>query len=99
HLHFDHACGLTEKEGDSFVPVFKDTPVYTSAVEWYEMRNPNIRSVNTYWKMNWEPIQDQVKTFKGEIEILDGLKLIHTSGHSDGHSIIVFEDEDNCFIH
>src|SRR5690625_5660646 len=63
------------------------------------MRNPNIRSKNTYWKMNWEPVQDQVETFEDEIEIVDGLKMIHTSGHSDGHAILVFEDQDDCFIH
>ena len=38
--------------------------IYTSQVEWDEMRNPNIRSRNTYWKENWEPVQDQVKTFE-----------------------------------
>src|SRR5690625_1127637 len=69
HLHFDHACGLTKQEGDSFVPVFPEVPIITSTIEWDEMRNPNIRSVNTYWPMNWEPIQDFVKTFENDIQI------------------------------
>lgn len=99
HLHFDHACGLTKPHGDTYIPVFENTPIYTSAVEWNEMKHPNIRSVNTYWKMNWEPIEDQVKTFHDEMEIVEGLKLIHTGGHSEGHSILVFEDGDDCFIH
>ena len=38
------------------------------------MRNPNIRSRNTYWKENWEPIVDQVVTFQQEIEITDEIK-------------------------
>ncbi|MEC5421885.1 MBL fold metallo-hydrolase [Virgibacillus sp. C22-A2] len=99
HLHFDHACGLTKVEGNSYVPVFENATIYTSAVEWNEMRNPNIRSRNTYWKMNWEPIVHQVKTFEKEIEITRGLKMIHTSGHSDGHCIIIFEEKEGCFIH
>lgn len=99
HLHFDHACGLTKKIGNSYVPVFKNTPIYTSAVEWQEMKHPNIRSVNTYWTMNWKPVQDQIRTFEHEIEIVKGLRMIHTGGHSDGHCIIVFEDGDECFIH
>jgi len=99
HLHFDHACGLTKKRGNEYVSIFKNTPIYTSAVEWNEMRNPNIRSINTYWKMNWEPIVKQVVTFENELEIVDGLRIIHTGGHSDGHSIIVFEDGEDCFIH
>ena len=99
HLHFDHACGLTKSEGDSFVPVFPDVPIITSAIEWEEMRHPNIRSVNTYWKMNWEPIQSYVETFNEEIQLTEELKMIHTGGHSNGHSILVFEDGEDCFIH
>ncbi|MFD1038180.1 MBL fold metallo-hydrolase [Virgibacillus byunsanensis] len=99
HLHFDHACGLTKPVGDTYEPVFMNATIYTSAVEWDEMRNPNIRSANTYWKINWEPIVGQVQTFENELEIVDGLKMIHTSGHSDGHCILVFEDAQDCFIH
>src|SRR5699024_6601729 len=99
HLHFDHACGLTKKVGDTFEPVFPDTPIITSAVEWQEMRHPNIRSINTYWEMNWRPVENLVQTFEGETQIADGLKMIHTGGHSDGHSILVFEDGESCFIH
>ncbi|MBU5468611.1 MBL fold metallo-hydrolase [Virgibacillus sp. MSJ-26] len=99
HLHFDHACGLTKKSNDSYVSKFEGVPIYTSAVEWNEMRYPNIRSVNTYWEMNWEPIVDQIHTFENEMEIVPGLKMVHTGGHSDGHSILVFEDDEECFIH
>lgn len=99
HLHFDHACGLTMLAGEKYVPVFKDIPIYTSDIEWHEMRHPNIRSVNTYWKMNWEAIQDQVQTYSDELTVVPGLRMVHTGGHSDGHSIIVFEDGDDCFIH
>lgn len=99
HMHSDHACGLTKIEGDTYVPAFPNTPIITSAVEWDEMRNPNIRSRNTYWKMNWEPIQDQVETFEDEIQITENLRMIHTGGHSDGHSIIIYEDGEDCFIH
>ena len=99
HLHFDHACGLTTKTEDGYKSVFKNAVIYTSEVEWNEMRNPNIRSVNTYWEMNWKPVVGQVTSFQKEIEIVPGLKMIHTSGHSDGHAIIIFEDDGNCFIH
>jgi len=99
HLHYDHASGLTKKEQNTFIPAFPDIPIYTSQVEWDEMQAPNMRSKNTYWKMNWEAIQHQVQPFSDHIEIVKGLKLIHTGGHSDGHCILIFEDEDDCFIH
>ncbi|HLR42701.1 MAG TPA: MBL fold metallo-hydrolase [Pseudogracilibacillus sp.] len=99
HMDFDHACGLTKEIDGEYVSVFPNRPIYTSEVEWDEMRNPNIRSVNTYWPQNWQPIQDQVKTFSEEIQITDELRMVYTGGHSTGHSIIIFEDGDDCFIH
>ncbi|MBH0230193.1 YtnP family quorum-quenching lactonase [Halobacillus yeomjeoni] len=99
HLHFDHACGLTMWQGEDLVPAFPNAEIYTSSTEWQEMRNPNIRSKNTYWESNWKPIEHQVHTYEDSKEILPGLQMIHTSGHSDGHSIIVFEDEEELFIH
>lgn len=99
HLHYDHANGLTKKLNSTYVPVFDHIPIYTSEIEWNEMRHPNIRSKNTYWEMNWQSIEKQVRTFRNEVEICKGLKMIHTGGHSNGHSIIVFNDGADCFIH
>lgn len=99
HLHFDHASGLSKLKGNSDVSIFPNAVIYTTAIEWNEMRNPNIRSINTYWERNWQPIEDQVETFADEIEITPGLRMIHTGGHSDGHAIIVYEEAENCFIH
>ncbi|MHA6251972.1 YtnP family quorum-quenching lactonase [Oceanobacillus sp. CAU 1775] len=99
HLHFDHASGLSKYNGDDYKSIFPNAVIYTSALEWEEMRNPNIRSVNTYWEINWRPIKHQIETFVDEIEIVKGLRMIHTGGHSEGHSIIVFEDGDDSFVH
>ncbi len=94
HMHFDHACGLSKWKDDKIVPVFENAIIYTSETEWNELKNPNVRSQNTYWKENWEPIQHQVKTFKEELEILKGIRMVHTGGHSDGHSLIELTLED-----
>ncbi|GGA37308.1 YtnP family quorum-quenching lactonase [Psychrobacillus lasiicapitis] len=99
HLHFDHACGLTKWVEDRLVSSFPNAKIYVSDVEWNEMKNPNIRSRNTYWKENWEPIEDQVVTFTESIEVVDGIEMIHTGGHSDGHSIVLFKQNDETIIH
>ncbi|WLD92417.1 MBL fold metallo-hydrolase [Alkalihalobacillus sp. AL-G] len=99
HLHFDHACGLTKPNGDKFGSTFKNAIIYTSETEWNEMRNPNIRSKNTYWEMNWKGIESQIQTFKEEVEVLPGLKMVHTGGHSDGHSILQFTQENESYVH
>lgn len=99
HLHNDHAAGLTEWQGEELVSVFPNADIYVSQVEWDEMRNPNIRSRNTYWKENWEPIQLQVKTFEGSLTVLPGVEMIHTGGHSDGHSVIKLTQNGETVLH
>lgn len=100
HLHFDHACGLTSRTDEGgYASVFRNADIFTTDIEWAEMRNPNIRSINTYWEENWKPVEHQVKTFQQEIELLPGLRMIHSGGHSDGHAIIIFEDSGEMFIH
>lgn len=99
HLHFDHACGLTKPAGDRFEPVFPNATIYCSQKEWDEMRNPNIRSRNTYWESNWRGIEQQVTTFEQELHVAPGIRMIHTGGHSDGHAIVVIESEGEMAIH
>jgi len=99
HLHFDHASGLTKFVNGEYQSVFLNAKIITSKIEWDEMRNPNIRSANTYWKENWEAIQNQVISFEDEYSVTDELKVIHTGGHSDGHSIIKIETENELLLH
>lgn len=99
HMHFDHACGLTKPEGDKLVSAFPNAVIYTSRTEWDEMRNPNIRSRNTYWKENWEAVEQQVCTFDKELEIEGAINMHHTGGHSNGHSVITIESEGDKLVH
>lgn len=99
HLHNDHAAGLTKWSGNQLVSVFSNAVIYTSQVEWDEMRNPNIRSRNTYWKENWEPVQNQVKTFVDRITVIPGIEMIHTGGHSNGHCVIKLTQKDETILH
>ncbi|WP_210364879.1 MBL fold metallo-hydrolase [Bacillus sp. REN3] len=95
HMHFDHACGLTKKEN---VSAFPNAKIIVSSIEWEEMRNPNIRSKSTYWKENWQGIEQQVETFDKEWSY-GPIKMVHTGGHSDGHSIMIIEDGDETIVH
>jgi glyoxylase-like metal-dependent hydrolase (beta-lactamase superfamily II) len=99
HLHFDHASGLTMWEGEQLVPSFPKAKHIVSQIEWDEMRQPNIRSKNTYWKENWEAIVDLVQPFEKECQVLDELTMIHTGGHSAGHSIIRIDSQGEKALH
>lgn len=98
HMHFDHAGGLTRFENGTYASQFPKASIITSQVEWDEMREPNIRSKNTYWKENWQAISHQVATFEDQWTY-GPIKLVHTGGHSDGHSILIVKDGDEMAIH
>jgi len=91
HMHFDHACGLTKLVNGQYISTFPNAKIITSQVEWDELRNPNIRSKNTYWRENWEAVESQVVPFEEKWEF-GAITMIHTGGHSDGHSILLIED-------
>lgn len=99
HLHFDHAGGLTHWEGDRLVSTFPNAVILTTQIEWDEMRNPNIRSKNTYWKENWEPIVQQVQPFETSKVVMPGIEIIHTGGHSNGHAVIKLTQNGETILH
>ena len=83
HLHFDHASGLTKKVGENlYESVFSKAKIIVNEIEWQEMQHPNSRSKSTYWTYNWQPIVEQVQTYQTAFELLPGLSVIHTGGHS-----------------
>ncbi|ADU31535.1 YtnP family quorum-quenching lactonase [Evansella cellulosilytica] len=99
HMHFDHASGAAIIQDENHVPLFPNATFWINEVEWEELKNPNIRSKNTYYEENWKPIERQVKNFKNEIEIVEGIKLVHTGGHSAGHCIIKINRHGEQLIH
>ncbi|WP_161878562.1 YtnP family quorum-quenching lactonase [Alkalibacterium sp. MB6] len=99
HMHFDHASGLTRYENDQLVSVFPNAAIYVNEIEWNEMRQPNSRSKSTYWKENWEAIQEQVIPYSQSIEPIEGIEMSHTGGHSAGHAIIKLKQQGDTLIH
>ncbi|MCA1319929.1 MBL fold metallo-hydrolase [Bacillus tianshenii] len=101
HLHFDHVCGLNrwDAEKEEYVSLYPNASIHVSSIEWEEMKNPNIRSRNTYWEMNWQGIEEQIRPFEKEVTLEQGIKMIHTGGHSDGHSIIELVQGNEVLLH
>src|SRR5699024_11808914 len=70
HLHYDHASGLTEIVDGELVSVFPNAKIIVNEIEWYEMRQPNMRSRATYWVESWAPIEGQLVPYEANIQII-----------------------------
>lgn len=99
HMHYDHCNGLVSKRGEELISTFPNAVIYVNEIEWDEMLHPNIRSRNTYWEDNWKPIANQVQTYRDELEVVPGIVMRHTGGHSNGHAIIEMTSGTEKLLH
>lgn len=99
HLHYDHANGLVSNRNGELSSTFSKAAIYVQQMEWDEMRNPNIRSRNTYWEENWRPIEGQVVTYGEETTIIPGIGMYHTGGHTNGHAVIRMQSGGEVLLH
>lgn len=87
HLHADHACGTIKTENGQEVPRFKKAKVILQKSEWEDAINPDERTAAGYL-MNHLSILNENKVLElveGEAEILPGIKVVKTGGHTEGH--------------
>ena len=88
HLHFDHAGGLMRADGSRAFPHAK---IVAQKAEWEVALGDNPRLVASYVQPELELVKDWGAQgwADGEREILPGVSVIPTGGHSAGHQAIV----------
>lgn len=88
HLHFDHAGGLLRADGDK---AFPHATIIAQKAEWEIALGENPRLVASY-------VQPELKLVEswgtqgwadGEKEILPGVSVVPTGGHSTGHQAVI----------
>lgn len=99
HLHTDHAAGAVRREGDSFVPRFANATVVASRVEYEAAVNPNERTRAAYVPERYLTLQAAgcLELIGPRHELLPGITLVHTGGHSEGHFAVEVESEGHTF--
>lgn len=96
HLHFDHAGGNTALDtSGQVVPSFPNARYVIHRGELDYATNTNERTAASYFPRNWEPLRaaGQLELVDGREEILPGLRMRHTPGHTPHHQSIVVESE------
>jgi glyoxylase-like metal-dependent hydrolase (beta-lactamase superfamily II) len=89
HLHFDHAGGLMR--ADNGGRAFPRARIVAQRAEWEIALTDNSRIVASYDQLELRLVQrwGQDGAVNGDIEVLPGVSVIRTGGHSKGHQAIV----------
>jgi glyoxylase-like metal-dependent hydrolase (beta-lactamase superfamily II) len=103
HLHFDHAGGNTTRTPDGELRAsFRNARYVVQAGELAYAQRANERTSASYFPHNWDPIfaSGRFDVVSGVTEILPGIELRPTPGHTPHHQSVVLcsAGETACFL-
>ena len=97
HLHFDHAGGCTRyRRGTTeAVPVFPKATHLAQRADYLEATETNERTRLAYNMDDFAPLEQakQLEMLVGDTELLPGLWVRHTGGHTAGHQMVYLESD------
>jgi glyoxylase-like metal-dependent hydrolase (beta-lactamase superfamily II) len=94
HLHFDHAGGFTVRDSDGKLrPRFPAAQHIARRQEWEDALAPHERNRASYFSENYVPLQEAalLTLVDEDAEVLPGVRLRRTGGHTRGHQMIHIE--------
>jgi len=97
HLHFDHAGGNTRLGEDGMVVLgFPNARYVARRGEWDWAHATNERTAASYFGRNYDPVQasGRLELVDDDDEILPGISLRRTPGHTPHHQGILVESGD-----
>src|SRR3990170_8035126 len=88
HLHFDHAGGLLRADGERAFPRAR---IVAQRAEWEIALADNSRIIASYDQPEIRLVREwgEAGWADGEVELLPGVSVVPTGGHSKGHQAIV----------
>ncbi len=102
HCDFDHAGGIVmydEKNNPCFT--FPCARHIIQESEWHDVIHPNSRSAHTYWQENFTGLVESslLDLVDGDKEIVSGVFVKRTGGHTRGHQLVEMQGRDSCAVH
>lgn len=91
HLHFDHAGGNTYVDAEGQVRLtFPRARYVVQRAEYQWATHTNERTAASYFDHNFVPVMEsgRLELVQGEVEILPGITLMPTPGHTPGHQSV-----------
>jgi glyoxylase-like metal-dependent hydrolase (beta-lactamase superfamily II) len=112
HLHFDHCGGntrwgsgvgepATSHQPPVVVPTFPNAKYYVQAKEWGMATHPDKRSKASYLSENFMPVLEagQLVVVPGDTEIVPGVSVVYTGGHTGGHQSLIVRSQKKTAIY
>ncbi|MEO7965352.1 MAG: MBL fold metallo-hydrolase [Gemmatimonadaceae bacterium] len=96
HLHFDHAGGNTYRdEAGKIEPSFPKARYIVKRGEYDFATHPNERTAASYFERNYMPVvrDSQFEFVVREKEIVKGVRVVPTPGHTPFHQSVLIESE------
>jgi glyoxylase-like metal-dependent hydrolase (beta-lactamase superfamily II) len=93
HLHLDHAGGNTHKDNNHILPTFPHAKYYIQREEWESAMHPNERTKGSYRQEDFMILNEMglIKFVEGDTQILEGVSVIETPGHTGHHQSALIE--------
>ena len=94
HLHFDHAGGNTKLRPDGQIELsFPNATYIIKRGEYDYATHPNERTAASYFDRNYTPVEaaNKVEFVAREKEIVKGVRVVPTPGHTPFHQSILIE--------
>lgn len=100
HLHFDHAGGATNFQGQDVIPTFPNAKYYIQKQHYDYALNPTEKDTASFMKDNYIPLlqNGQVIFLEGESEILPGISPIIMNGHTPSMQMIKITIDNQNFL-
>lgn len=101
HLHTDHANGVFAGDTDSPELFFPNATHVVQKNEWEIANNPNERTAAVYYPHRLAAITraGKLKLVEGTAEILPGITVERTGGHTTGHQGVRVESGGDAFVY
>jgi len=93
HLHWDHVGGLTTRRHGRLHPRFPRARHVVRRGEWDAAVHPNERTRASYVADDFVPLMEAglVDVIDGDVEIVPGVRVERTGGHTAHHQIVRIE--------
>lgn len=102
HLHFDHCGGAIKREGEKFVPAFKNAQFWSNEKHWnWATVDPNPREKASFLVENIKPIQEsgQLRFLQEGTAYSDKIDMRYAYGHTEAMMLPQIQYKDKTLLY